>query len=91
MGTVSLSREGEPAKYSAILTPNSQRDLAFRVSGYVVWLYQTAGADGRVRPLEPGEPVTSEMVLARVRSSDYQVIVDKDRGAQQEAEGSQRS
>lgn len=71
MGTVSLSREGEPAKYSAILTPNSQVDLAFRVSGYVVWLYQTAGADGRVRPLEPGEPVTSEMVLARVRSSDY--------------------
>ncbi|HKF46952.1 MAG TPA: hypothetical protein VKB38_06300, partial [Terracidiphilus sp.] len=36
MGTVSLSREGEPAKYSAILTPNAQVDLAFRVSGYVV-------------------------------------------------------
>ena len=86
IGTVSLSREGELAKYSAILTPNSQVDLAFHVSGYVVWLYQTAGADGRVRPLEPGEPVTSEMVLARVRSSDYQAIVDKARGAQQEAE-----
>ena len=86
MGTVSLSREGEPAKYSAILTPNAQVDLAFRVSGYVVELYQTKGADGRTRPLEPGAHVVAGTVLARVRPSDYQAIVDKARGAQQEAE-----
>jgi hypothetical protein len=36
LGTVSLAREGEAAKYSAILTPNAQVDLAFRVSGYIV-------------------------------------------------------
>jgi RND family efflux transporter MFP subunit len=83
---VSLSRERESARYSAILTPNAQVDLAFRVSGYVVALYQTTGADGRMRPLEPGAPVTSATVLARVRSSDYQAVVDKARGAQQEAE-----
>jgi RND family efflux transporter MFP subunit len=83
---VSLSREGSPAKYSAILTPNAQVDLAFRVPGYVVALYQTTGADGRMRPLEPGAPVTSETVLARVRSSDYQAVVDKARGVQHEAE-----
>ena len=52
MGTVGASREDEPAKYSAILTPNAQVDLAFRVSGYVVELYQTTGADGRIR-IEP--------------------------------------
>jgi RND family efflux transporter MFP subunit len=86
MGTVSLSREGESAKYSAILTPNAQVDLAFRVSGYVVALYETTGADGRMRPLEPGAPVTSETVLARLRSSGYQAVVDKARGARQEAE-----
>jgi RND family efflux transporter MFP subunit len=86
MGTVALSREAEPAKYSAILTPNAQVELAFRVSGYVVELYQTRGADGRMRPLEPGAPVAAGTVLARIRPSDYQAVVDKARGAREEAE-----
>ena len=90
-GTVELSRTAEPAKYSAILTPNAQVDLAFRVSGYVVELYQTKGADGKIRPLEPGSPVAAGTVLARVRSSDYQAIVDKARGAQEEAEAGIRA
>ena len=84
MGVVSLAREGEAAKYSAILTPNAQVDLAFRVSGYVVELHQTRGADGRVRPLEPGAPVVRGTVLARIRPSDYQAVVDKSRGVQEE-------
>ena len=84
MGVVSLAREGEAAKYSAILTPNAQVDLAFRLSGYIVQLYQTKGADGRVRPLEPGAPVVRGTVLARIRPSDYQAVVDKSRGVQEE-------
>ncbi len=84
MGVVSLAREGEAAKYSAILTPNAQVDLAFRVSGYIVQLYQTKGADGRLRPLQPGAPVVRGTVLARIRPSDYQAVVDKWRGAQEE-------
>lgn len=86
MGTVSLVREAEAAKYSAILTPNAQVDLAFRVSGYVVELYQTKGAGGRRRPLEPGAPVVAGTVLARIRPADYQVVVDKARGAKGEAQ-----
>src|SRR5438105_653330 len=84
MGTVSLVGEGEAAKYSAIMTPNAQVDLAFRVSGYVVDLYKTKGADGRLRPLEPGAPVIRGTVLARIRPSDYQAVVDRSRGAQEE-------
>jgi RND family efflux transporter MFP subunit len=84
MGVVSFVREGEAAKYSAIVTPNAQVDLAFRVSGYVVELYQTRGADGRLRPLQPGAPVVRGTVLARIRPSDYQAVVDKSRGAQEE-------
>jgi len=86
VGTVSLAREGEAAKYSAILTPNAQVELAFRVSGYVVALYQTKGADGRLPPLEPGAPVAAGTVLARIRPADYQVVVDKARGAKEEAQ-----
>jgi RND family efflux transporter MFP subunit len=86
VGTVSLVREAEAAKYSAILTPNAQVELAFRVSGYVVELYQTKGADGRLRPLEPGAPVVAGTVLARIRPTDYQVVVDKARGAKEEAQ-----
>jgi RND family efflux transporter MFP subunit len=91
MGVVSLAREGEAAKYSAILTPNAQVDLAFRVSGYIVQLYQTKGADGRVRPLEPGAPVVRGTVLARIRPSDYQAVVDKSRGAQEEGHAGVRT
>jgi RND family efflux transporter MFP subunit len=87
----SLAREGEAAKYSAILTPNAQVDLAFRVSGYIVQLYQTKGADGRVRPLEPGAPVVRGTVLARIRPSDYQAVVDKSRGAQEEGHAGVRT
>ena len=90
MATVELFRSAERAKYSAILTPNAQVDVAFRVSGYVVGLYQTKGADGRIRPLEPGSRVAAGTVLARVRPSDYQAIVDKALGAQEEAESAVR-
>jgi RND family efflux transporter MFP subunit len=79
-------REAEAAKYSAILTPNAQVELAFRVPGYVVALYQTKGADGRLRPLEPGAAVAAGTVLARIRPTDYQVVVDKARGGKEEAQ-----
>ena len=84
--TVQLVNDSEPAKYSAIIAPNAQVDLAFRVSGYVVHVDQIKGADGRIRPLEAGAPVKAGTVLARVRSSDYQAVVDKARGACEEAD-----
>src|SRR5438445_10825859 len=76
MCTVSLVREAEAAKYSAILTPNAQVELAFCVSGYVVQLYQITGADGRLRPLETAAHVAAGTLLARMRTADYQVVVD---------------
>jgi RND family efflux transporter MFP subunit len=85
LGTVSLAREDEAAKYSAILAPNAQVEVAFRVPGYVIDLYRTKGADGRLRPLEPGATVVAGTVLARIRPADYQVVVDKARGVKEEA------
>ena len=84
--TVQFVNNSVPAKYSAIIAPNAQVDLAFRVSGYVVHLHNIKGADGSIRPLEAGAPVKAGTVLARVRPSDYQAVVDKARGARGEAE-----
>jgi RND family efflux transporter MFP subunit len=83
---VELSNTSEATTYSAIVGPNAQVDVAFRVSGYVVYLDQTRAADGRVRPLEPGAAVRRGMILARVRAADYQAVVDKARGARDEAQ-----
>jgi RND family efflux transporter MFP subunit len=86
MAVVELSSPNEVTTYSAIVAPNVQVDVAFRVAGYVVYLDQTRAADGRVRPLEPGAVVRPGMTLARVRAADYQAVVDKARGARDEAE-----
>ena len=86
MTTIELADNPEPAKYSAIIVPDAQVDLAFRVPGYIVQLHQGKGADGRIRPLEPGALVTAGTVLARVRPTDYQAVVDKARGARAEAD-----
>ena len=83
--TVEASTGAESTTYSAIIAPNAQVDLAFRVSGYVVDIRQTKGADGRTRALEPGAAVTKGLVLARVRATDYQAVVDKAQGSRNES------
>ena len=82
---VEASTGAEPTTYSAIIAPNAQVDLAFRVSGYVVDVRRTKGADGRTRALEPGAAVTRGLVLARIRRTDYQAVVDRSRGSREEA------
>jgi RND family efflux transporter MFP subunit len=89
--TVELAHRNDPAKYSAILTPSAQVDMAFRVSGYVVDLYQTKSADGRGGPLEPGSYIAAGTVLARLRPSDYQAVVDKARGVEEESQAGVRT
>jgi len=83
--TVESSTVAESRTYSAIITPNAQIDLAFRVSGYIVEVRRAKGADGRTRALEPGAPVPIGLVLARVRTSDYQAVVDKAQGSRDES------
>jgi RND family efflux transporter MFP subunit len=85
MIAVELSSGPGATTYSAIIAPNMQVDLAFRIPGYVVAIHQAKDADGRFRPLEPGEPVTSGLILARIRATDYQAVVDKARGASDES------
>jgi RND family efflux transporter MFP subunit len=86
--SVQSSSDADSTTYSAIITPNAQVDLAFRVSGYVVAIRQTKGADGRTRALEPGAAVTKGLMLARVRAGDYQAVVDKAQGSRNESSAS---
>jgi RND family efflux transporter MFP subunit len=86
--TVDASTGSESTTYSAIIAPNAQVDLAFRVSGYVVDIRRTKGADGRTRALEPGAAVTKGLVLARIRATDYQVVVDRAQGSRNESSAS---
>jgi RND family efflux transporter MFP subunit len=79
------SASSESTNYSAIIAPNAQVELAFRVPGYVVAIHHTRGGDGRIRPLEPGASVTAGLTLARVRASDYQAVLDKAQGAADES------
>jgi RND family efflux transporter MFP subunit len=81
MVAVELSSGPGPTTYSAIIAPNVQVDLAFRIPGYVVAIHHVKAADGRIRPLEPGEPVMSGLILARIRATEFQAVVDKARGA----------
>jgi multidrug efflux pump subunit AcrA (membrane-fusion protein) len=85
MVVVEFSTSPEPTTYSAIVAPNAQVDLAFRVPGYVVGIHHTRAADGRIRPLEPGASVAAGLTLARVRASDYRAVVDKAQGAADES------
>ena len=91
MATVKLSNAPEAPRYSAILTPDAQADLAFRISGYVVEIYRVTTPDGRIRAIEPGYKVSARTVLARIRPKDYAAVVDKARGTHQEAEAGIRA
>ena len=83
--TVESSVDGGSTRYSAIITPNAQVDLAFRASGYVVDILQTQADDGRRRAVEPGATIARGVALARLRAADYQAVVDKAQGARDES------
>src|SRR5262245_34461248 len=82
---VESSVDAATTTYSAVIAPNAQVDLAFRVSGYVMDVRHAKDADGRSRALEPGAAIARGLTLARVRPSDYQAVVDKAHGARDES------
>jgi multidrug efflux pump subunit AcrA (membrane-fusion protein) len=85
---VEASTDAESTTYSAVVAPNAQVDLAFRVPGYVVDIRRTKGADGRIRSLEPGAAVSKGLILARIRTTDYQLVVDRAQGSRNESNAS---
>jgi RND family efflux transporter MFP subunit len=69
-------------RFSAVVAPDSQVPLAFRIPGYVISLKQMRGQDGRMRDIAEGDRVSRGAVLVRIRSSEYE---DKVRQASSQA------
>src|SRR5215471_14383855 len=84
--TVQYANDAEAKKYSAIIAPDAQVELSFRVSGYVVDLKSGKASDGRVRALEPGDVVAAGTVLGRLRRTEFRATADRASGARDEAQ-----
>jgi RND family efflux transporter MFP subunit len=69
-------------RFSAVITPDSEVPLSFRIPGYVTSLKQVPGQDGRMRDIAEGDRVSRGAVLVRIRSSEYE---DKVRQASSQA------
>ena len=69
-------------RFSAVVEPDSEVPLAFRIPGYVTSLKQVRGEDGRMRNFEEGDRVSRGTALVHIRSSEYE---DKVRQASSQA------
>ena len=59
-------------RFSALVTPDAQTPLSFRIPGYVVSLTQVRGQDGRFRQIAEGDRIYRGELLAEIRNSEYQ-------------------
>ena len=73
-------------RFSALVMPDSEVRLAFRIPGYVVSLMQVRGVDGRYRDIAEGDRVNRGAVLVRIRAAEYE---DKMRQARSQTESAQ--
>jgi len=73
-------------RFSAVVTPDAEAPLAFRIPGYVIALKQVRGQDGRMRDIAEGDRVGQDSVLARIRATEYQ---DKVHQAASQAEAAE--
>ena len=59
-------------RFSAVVTPDAQVPLSFRIPGYIVSLKQVRGEDGRRRDIAEGDRVGKGAVLVQIRAAEYQ-------------------
>ena len=69
-------------RFSAVVTPDAEVPLSFRIPGYVIALKQVRGQDGRMRDIAEGDRVSKGAVLVRIRAAEYE---DKVRQATSQA------
>ena len=67
-----LATASNDIRYSGVVAPDTQVDLAFRVAGYVEQIGQARDGAGRMRELQEGDSVVAGTMLARLRTTEYQ-------------------
>lgn len=72
------------ARYSANIQPESEVDLAFKVSGYIDMIARSKGST-----VQAGDSVTKGALLARIRDTDFSARVKQARALLAEAIASQ--
>ena len=83
---VDVAAAAPSLRYSATIQPDREVALAFKVSGYVDFIPQRRGADGRMRPLQAGDAIRAGETLARVREADSRERVNQVAGNIREIE-----
>lgn len=68
--TVVETSVARQARYSANILPATRVDLMFKVGGYVEWLAEVKGPDGKPRLLTEGDRVEKGQLLARVKAGE---------------------
>jgi multidrug efflux system membrane fusion protein len=73
-------------RFSAVVMPDMETPVAFRIPGYVIALKQVRGQDGRMRDIQEGDRIERGTVLARIRATEYQDKVHQASGQAEAAE-----
>ena len=85
--TVAMQQVQPSWSYSGEIRPDTEVQLAFKQAGYVADLYRVKGADGRMRNVQVGDEIPAGVVLAHLRSSDYQASLNAAVGQQGAMQG----
>src|SRR5215469_6932349 len=85
--TVAAQQVQPSWSYSGEIRPDIEVQLAFKEPGYVAALYEVKGVDGRMRELQVGDEIPAGVVLARLRSSDYEASLNSAVGQQHAMQG----
>src|SRR4030095_8866599 len=63
---------GAGMRYSAVVEPDAEVPLSFRIPGFVVALKQVRGENGMPRDVDEGDHVGKGDVLVRIRAAEYE-------------------
>jgi len=69
--TTGNASETGTVRYSAVVTPKTQVNLAFKVGGYVETILQHAAPGGGEHPITQGETITQDQVMATIKDEEY--------------------
>lgn len=68
--TIAETELARQSRYTANILPVVRVDMAFKIGGYIEWIEQVKGSDGKLRSIGEGDLVEKGQLLARVRAGE---------------------